>query len=152
MTTCYLSVLKTSRLLALDYKYACSIILCVGTTSQLCISKYHTLCTSMLSALTAVLCSRAAVSVYLSAGMEQCCRMASVSFTWFMSTAHCQCWGWGTSESISDTTYITSASGTSLRGGEEIVLCKISGCTLISILKHFVESLMKGFQYPTYVI
>ena len=69
-----------------------------------------------ISSLTAVLCRRAAASLYLSFGMEQCCRMASVSFMWLISTANCQCWGRGTSESTSDTTYITSASGTSLGG------------------------------------
>ena len=41
---------------------------------------------------------------------------------WLTNTPYCQCWGLGTSDSISDTTYITSASGTSLvgreRGGE----------------------------------
>ena len=64
--------------------------------------------------LTAVLWRRAAVSLYLSLGMEQCCRMASSSFMWFTRTAKCQCRGRGTSDRISDTTYITSASGTSL--------------------------------------
>ena len=54
------------------------------------------------------------MSLYLSLGMEQCCRTASSSFMWFTRTANCQCWGRGTSDRISDTTYITSASGTSL--------------------------------------
>ena len=44
---------------------------------------------------------------------------ASRSLMWLTNTPYCQCWGLGTSDSISDTTYTTSASGTSLvgRGG-----------------------------------
>ena len=69
--------------------------------------------------LTAILCSRVAVSLYLSLGMEQCCKTASRSLMWLTNTPYCQCWGLGTSDSISDTTYITSASGTSLVGERE---------------------------------
>ena len=45
--------------------------------------------------------------------------MADIRWVWLMRTMNCHSWGRGSSEMTSDTTYITSASGTNLEGGRE---------------------------------
>ena len=55
----------------------------------------------------------------VSVGIEQCARRAVSREVWLTHTLHTLSWRLGSSETSSDTTYITSASGTRLWGGRE---------------------------------